>query len=102
MQANSTRFGKTNPQALLLSYCGTLLLAQGLLVFVIGESLALTLAGVGGVLLATTGVVFVYDGVRRFREDRSARSDGYGLQSYAILGFAVVLTGLFVFFVLSL
>jgi hypothetical protein len=88
----------TDPKALFLSYCGILLLVQGLAVFTVVESLAVTQSGVAGILLATTGGVFVYDGVRRLRDDDPAEPNQYGLEAYAVLGFAVFLTGVFVLF----
>jgi heme O synthase-like polyprenyltransferase len=71
-------------------YCGVVLLASQLLVYRPG-ALLVTAGNVGAALcILATGVYRLYDG------DEDARPQSYGLFTYSMAGFAVVVTALFV------
>ena len=97
----STAGWRKDPQSLLISYCGGLLIAQAVVVIVIVESLAITGSSIAGLFFGIMGGLFVYDGFRRLREQDPTESTTHGARTYAILGAAVLLTGLFILFLLT-
>lgn len=104
MTADALRANRRqNIDALLVLYCGILLGLLGVRGLIAPEPFVLTRGGVPALVYVVAGSLFVYDGTKRLESDGSyghRPSLPFGLETYAILAAALVLTVVFVYSIL--